>query len=131
MEIKFDIHTKDQSVAARSQGLYKAEDLPSNSDPADLHHWHMTAPAAKLVILQSIRLDKDLDQRRPARDPPQPAQEGLDQRQPAKDQPARDDPEIQHIQHDRRSRHKRACNSIDCNDCMSILSQRRKQQDPT
>ena len=80
MEKKFDIHMQDRSVAARSQGfkLYKAEDLPSNSNLI-----RMTAPAAKLVLLQRMTLDKDLDQRQPARDPTQPAPEGLDQRQPA------------------------------------------------
>ena len=66
MEKKFGIHMQDRSVAARSQGfkLYKAEDLPSNSNLI-----RMTAPAAKLVLLQRMTLDKDLDQRQPARDP--------------------------------------------------------------
>ena len=126
MEKKFGIHMQDRSVAARSQGfkLYKAEDLPSNSNLNQ-----MTAPAAKLVLLQRITLDKDLDLDSQHEIQHSQRRRGLikgSQHCPAKDQPALDDPEIQHIQHDWRSRHKWACKCIDCNDCMSILSQRRK-----
>ena len=51
-----------------------------------------TTTAGKLVIFQKVKetldkLDKDLDERRPAQDPPQSAPEGLVRRQPAQDQP--------------------------------------------
>ena len=62
--------------------------MPSDSDLDQ-----MTTPAAKLVILQRIKqklgeLDKDLDQRHPARDPPGHCQgwRGLIKGSPAQDQ---------------------------------------------
>ena len=65
-----------QYIAARSQGLYKAEE----SIPCYSNLDQITTPASKLVTLQRVKktldtFDNDLDQRLPAQDPPPPAQE--------------------------------------------------------
>ena len=70
--MKIVLCAQAQCTAARSQGLYKTEEfIPSYSD-LDLK----TITAGKLVTLQRVKetldkLDKDLNQRLPAQDPPQ------------------------------------------------------------
>ena len=91
--MKIALRAGARCIAARSRGLYKEEEfIPCDSD-LDQN----TTTAGKLVTLQWVKetldkLDKDMDQRRPAQDPPSPAPEGLDRRKPAQDQPQRDPP---------------------------------------
>ena len=91
--MKIALRARAQCIAARSRGLYNAEEFIPCCCDLDLN----TTSAGKLVTLQWVnetldKLDKYLDQRRPAQHPPPPAPEGLDRRQPAQDQPPQEPP---------------------------------------
>ena len=105
LDMQFEVCLLARSLAARSH-IYKAEDLMISEMQLGL----MTSTKAKLNLLKNRklkleRLDRELDQTRPARDPPQPAPqpapEGLEQRQPsgpARDPPAREEISIEGVQ---------------------------------
>ena len=76
--MEIELRARAQCIAANSQGLYKGEEfIPCDSD-LDLN----TTTAGTLVTWQRVKvtldnLDKDLDQRLQATDPPSQRQRGL------------------------------------------------------
>ena len=70
--MKMKLRARARCIAANSQGSYKCEEIIPCDSNLDLN----TTTAGKLVTLQRVKetldkLDKDLNQRLPAQDPPQ------------------------------------------------------------